>query len=80
MRALMLLILLIPIKSLAFDDYDVDWSPDRDSGMHVLRITIDGCETLFKIKDKDFYIFAKSKAALDQALDKAIEHKDHGCR
>lgn len=71
-----------PFKAAAtsFNDYEVDWPSSPEKGVHVLRITIDGCTTLFKIKDKDFYDFAENKQAVTDALKKAIARTDSGCK
>ncbi len=60
-------------------DYDVDWNPSREKGFHMLRITIEGCTTQFKIKDEDFYEATANEEALTQALVKAIKRANTGC-
>jgi len=68
----------LPLKALAFD-YDVDW-PFSDKTSHTLAITINGCETRFRILNEDFDKFAESKEALIQALDKAMKRANNGCK
>ena len=73
------LLAMMPLKAKAFiEDYEVDW-PSSQNGIHVLRISINGCETLFKVKDKDFYDFAANKEAVKDALNKAIARAKAGC-
>jgi hypothetical protein len=62
-----------------FETYDVDWKPDRPSNVHILRITVDGCTTEFKVPNKDFHKFSNNGDALTQALDVAIERAENGC-
>jgi len=69
----------VPLKALATFDYDVDW-PFSDSVSHTLAITINGCETKFRIMNEDFDKFATSKEALTQALDKAMKRAKNGCK
>jgi len=76
---LLLAILMIPSISCAFDDYDVDFEPSKEPGISIVRITVDGCTSKFKVKDKDFKTFSKSDAALDQILDLAIDRAAKGC-
>lgn len=70
---------MIPSISCAFDDYDVDFEPSKEPGISIVRITVDGCTSKFKVKDKDFKTFSKSDAALDQILDLAIDRAAKGC-
>lgn len=73
-------VLLTPIKTLAFN-YDVSWLERKpNENHHILAITINDCETRFKIKNEDFYSFAKKEKVIEQALDKAIERVESGCR
>lgn len=80
----MFIIYLIAFLLLCFSsksdamEYDVDW-PSSANGVHVLRITINNCTTLFKVKDKDFDSFMKDKAYYD-ALKTAIEREKNGCK
>lgn len=62
------------------DDYDVDWPPSNERGVHVLRIVISDCKTLFKIKDEDFYDVTLNEEALMKALRKAIARAHSGCK
>ena len=68
----------MPLKALAFD-YDVDW-PTSDKTSHTLAITINGCETRFKVLNEDFDKFSKSEEALVQALSKAMKRANDGCK
>jgi hypothetical protein len=77
---LLLAILMIPSISYAFDDYDVDFEPSKEPGISIVRVTVDGCTSKFKVKDKDFKLFSKSDAALDQILDLAIDRATKGCQ
>lgn len=67
-----------PFKALAFD-YDVDW-PTSDKTSHTLAITINGCETRFRVLNEDFEAFSASSEALKQAIDKAIKRSANGCK
>ena len=60
-------------------DYDVDWQPSREKNVHILRITIEGCTTKFKIKSEDFYDATANDKALYDALKKAIGRAGTGC-
>ena len=72
------LLLSLPLNAFAFD-YDVDW-PTSDKTSHTLAITINGCETRFRILNEDFDSFTNSKEALKQAVDKAIKRSNNGCK
>lgn len=61
------------------DDYDVDWPPSNEKGIHVLRIVIGECKTLFRIKDEDYYDVVSNEKAITQALKKAIARAHTGC-
>ena len=78
MKSIIFALLLIP--NAAFADYDVDWQPSEEPGIHILRIEIDSCTTLFKIKDKDFYAFVGNSKALEDALDKATARSRNRCK
>lgn len=71
---------LISCRVEAFDDYEVDWPTSVSGQSHTLRITIDGCTTLFKVKDKDLEKFSKSKESLKEAIKAAISKKENGCK
>jgi len=60
-------------------DYDVDW-PTSDKTSHTLAITINGCETRFRILNKDFETFSKSDKALTEALERAMQRYNGGCK
>lgn len=74
----LLIALLIPMSVHAMD-FDVEW-PTSNSKEHTLVITIDKCETKFKIKTEDLQKFEKSDEALNQAVDLAMKHTNNGCR
>ena len=78
MKYVSLMMLLFSISAAA--DVDVDWPYTDQKGVHVLAITIDGCQTRFKIKDEDFKAFTNSSNALDEAIDKAEQRSSSGCR
>lgn len=66
------------LRAEAFD-FDVDW-PTSDKESHTLAITINGCETRFRVLNKDFEAFSNNKEALQQAIDKAIQRSKNGCK
>lgn len=66
------------LEASAFD-YDVDW-PTSDKTSHTLAITINGCETRFRILNEDFDKFVDNEKALTQAIDKAKERANSGCK
>lgn len=72
--------MLLLISSGAYAmDYDVDMPNSGDPKFELIRVTIDGCETKFKIKKQDFNKFSKNDDAMDQLVQKAIEHSKTGC-
>lgn len=71
---------LVSCRVEAFHDYEVDWPTSVSGKSHTLRITIDGCTTLFKIKDGDLEKFSKSKASLREASAVAIKRSKNGCK
>ncbi len=80
MKSIMLVLALLTSSNVfAFSDYDVDWPPTNEKGVHILRIVIDDCKTTFKIKDEDFYSATANEKALQDALVKAIERAGSGC-
>jgi hypothetical protein len=60
-------------------DYDVDMPNSGDPKFQMVRVVIDGCETKFKIKNEDFNKFSKNDEAMDQLIQKAIQHSKSGC-
>ena len=76
--ALVLLMSSLPLKALAFD-YDVDWT-STNSKESILRITIDSCTTKFTVKNEDLEKFKDNADALTQAVKKAIERANDGCK
>lgn len=60
-------------------DYDVDWVSSAH-GVHVLRITIDKCTTLFDIKDENLEKFAKDSNSYKEVIATAIKREQNGCR
>lgn len=68
----------LSLEVLAFD-YEVDW-PTSDKESHTLAITINGCETRFRILNEDFDKFVDNEKALTQAIDKAKERANSGCK
>jgi hypothetical protein len=71
---------IISCQAKAYVDYDVDWPPSNEKGIHTLRITIDGCSTIFKIKDKDFYDAVANEEAMMDSVKKAIARAAKGCK
>lgn len=61
------------------EDIDVDWQPSNEKNVHNLRIVVNGCKTIFKIKNKDFAAAANDDQALTDALAKAIARSSSGC-
>lgn len=59
--------------------YDIDW-PISDAQSHTLSITINGCETFFKVKNEDLDAFSKDTMILKQALEKAMIKANRGCK
>jgi hypothetical protein len=78
-----LMLLFIPIKSKAFE-YEVDMPNSGDPRYEAIRISIDGCNTYFKIPKKDLDSFVK--AMLDRPLisqdmvKQAIKRRKNGCK
>ena len=64
----------------AFTDYDVDMPPSNDPAYQVVRIGIDGCDTIFPIKKEDFDKVTKDDKAMDDMVDIAIKRSKSGCR
>ena len=79
MKWIVLSLVMISTAHADIADYDVDWNPVRESGYHILRITINNCTTQFKIKDKDFYNATANDKALTEALVKAVDRSSRGC-
>lgn len=71
---------LISCRAEAFGDYEVDWPTSVSGQSHTLRITIDGCTTLFKIKDGNLEKFSKSKDSLKEVTAVAIKRSKNGCK
>lgn len=63
----------------AYTDYSVDW-PSSNAREHTLRIEIDGCVSLFKIKTENLDKFAKSQTALQEVLKAAQKRAENGCK
>ena len=59
--------------------YDVDMPNSGDRKFEVIRITVDSCESKFKIKKEDFPKVAKNTADLQKMVKKAIERSRTGC-
>lgn len=74
-----LLILVLLVSSYARADVDVDMPASGDQKLEIIRVSIDGCETLFKIKKEDFKRFSNNDAAMDELVAKANEHARSGC-
>ena len=79
-RLLLCIVLAAPSTSYAFDDYDVDFEPSKVPGISIVRITVDGCTSKFKVKDKDFKTFSNSDDALKELIDIAIDQAAEGCQ
>lgn len=78
MKLLIIVAVLISNRAMAMD-YDLNWV-SKNSTESILVITIDGCDTEFKVKNKDLDVFAANHAVLNDVLSKAKEHKASGCR
>jgi hypothetical protein len=63
----------------ASTDYDIDWPTSISGKQHILRITIDSCVTLIKIKDSDLEKFSNDKTSLKEVVQIAIKHTLSGC-
>lgn len=76
-----LLLLLIPFKVDAFEDYYVDWpTSDGKKQTSTLVISIDGCQTKFTMKNSDIEKFRNDKENLKTAVKIAIENAQTGCK
>jgi len=65
----------------AASTYYVEWPrTDLKAGLHILAITIDDCETLFKIKTEDLEAFKNDDEALRQTVQTAIRRARTGCK
>lgn len=71
------ILVLLPFRAAAFD-YDVNWT-STNSKESILIITIDKCDTKFKVKNEDLEAFQKNAKALTDAVKKAIERANEGC-
>lgn len=86
MRTVLLIYILAAILALpkcaqAFSDDDyVDWPTSVSGKSHTLRISIDGCISLFKVEDKNLEKFTKDKQSLKEVMAKAIERSKNGCK
>lgn len=76
---LALSLLMVPSHAKSFQDFDVDF-PSSSSKDHTLRITIDGCDTLVKIKSKDLESFSKDSKSLKEAIEIATKRSKNGCK
>ena len=79
MYKLLLITLMIPSISYAFEDYDVDFEPSKEPDISIVRVTIDKCVTTFKVKDKELNKFASNSTALEQLVNIATDRADKGC-
>jgi len=78
MKSLILAILMMPAIASAFE-YDVDMPNSGDPKIQLIRITIDSCQTKFKVKKADFEKFSENPAALTKLVKLAIENANSGC-
>lgn len=60
-------------------DYDVDTPPSKDKTVNIVRITINKCETNFKVKKADWDKFEGNDEAMKDLVKKAIERAGSGC-
>lgn len=60
-------------------EYDVDMPNSGDAKIQVIRITIEGCETKFKVKTEDFEKFSKNEDAMTDLVKKAVSRSATGC-
>jgi hypothetical protein len=76
-----LITLLLNLNQAGAFTYDVDWpSSDPKTGIHTLAITINGCETLFKVKTEDLESFKDNKQAMREMISIAISKAKSGCK
>lgn len=78
MRWFVLSVFMWGVAATAFD-YDVDMPTSPDPKVQLIRVTVDDCKTLFKVKKEDFDKFATNSSAVTQLVKKAIERSSSGC-
>ena len=61
-------------------EYDVDMPPHSDHKVDVIRITVDGCDTLINVKKEELILIEKSPENIKMLVDAAIKHKQSGCK
>lgn len=79
MRNLLLILLMSPYTASAITSYDVDFPHSTDPAYQLLRVTIDRCETLIKIKSGDLIFFSKDRKSMNDVIKLAIERAKIGC-
>lgn len=70
---------LFPLNVLALD-YDVEWPPSNDPKNFVLLVTIEKCETTFKVPINKLDQFANNDDAMKQLVDLAMQRYKNGCK
>jgi len=65
-------------KSFYIREYYIDW-PKSNSKTHTLRISINGCESLFEIDNNSFESFVKDDGLLNKTIEIAKERSFNGC-
>ena len=73
------LLMLLSAGNAAVSDWEIDW-PTSNAKEHTLRVVYKGCETLFKILDKDLKDFTDDNKSLDEVIKLAKRHYETGCK
>jgi hypothetical protein len=71
--------LILLSKCAGAAEVDVDMPPSDNPKYQLIRVTIDGCETFFKVKTKDFESLSNNNSAIQDLVDKALKHAQSGC-
>jgi hypothetical protein len=61
-------------------NYDVEWPKSKHGEYHLLKITLNECQTLIKIKHDDLENFSSNDKNIKQALQKAKQNLYNGCK
>lgn len=77
MKTLIISCLIFSFNAVAYN-YEIDWT-SKNSKESILVITVDQCETSFKVKNEDLEAFANNRQALNDAINKSLQHKESGC-
>jgi hypothetical protein len=60
-------------------DVDVDW-PTSKGNVHSLRVSINGCDTIFLLKTNELEKLNNDNNALDKVIKTSIDHYKTGCQ